>query len=354
MSEVATIEWLDAPLKTPDPDARKAAEARQATLTKPSGALGRLEDIAIHLAALQNSVYPSIERVNITVFVGDHGVAAEGVSAFPQTVTAEMLRNFSRGGAAINVAACAVGAGLEVVNLGTAHNTGPLNRVRECALGPGTANMARAPAMTEQQLANALTAGRDAAKRASSEGADLFIGGEMGIANTTAATALACSLLNAPPSLLAGPGTGLDGTGVGHKAQVVQRALELHSSHITSPLEALRRVGGFEIAALAGAYIASACLGQPVLVDGFISSAAALTAVRLRPGVEDWLLFSHTSAEPGHRILLEALAVHTLLDLDMRLGEGTGAAVAVPLLRMACALHKDMATFAEARVSEKL
>lgn len=353
MKEVATIEWLDAPLKIPDTDAHKAAEARQAILTKPPGALGRLEHIAIRLAALQGSARPSVERVHITVFVGDHGVAAEGVSAFPQAVTADMAKNFARGGAAINVAARAIGAGLEVVNLGTAHDIGALDGVKEYSLGPGTANITREPAMTEQQLANALAAGRDAAERARFDGANLFIGGEMGIANTTAATALACALLGAAPSLLTGPGTGLDRAGVVHKAQVIERALELHNSHITSPLEALRRVGGFEIAALAGAYIASACLGQPVLVDGFISSVAALAAARLRPGVEDWLLFSHTSAEPGNRTVLEALAAQTLLDLDMRLGEGTGAAVAVPLLRMACALHKDMATFAEAQVSEK-
>jgi nicotinate-nucleotide--dimethylbenzimidazole phosphoribosyltransferase len=352
--KTAFFEWLSEPVPTPDANARKAAEARQAMLTKPPGALGALEHIAIELAALQGTALPHVERVYITIFVGDHGVADEGVSAFPQAVTVEMVKNFARGGAAINAAARAIDGELEVINLGTAHDTGPLDNVTDYALAPGTANFTREPAMTEQQLASAMTAGQQAAERARLAGADVFIGGEMGIANTTAATALACTLLATAPSRLAGPGTGLDGAGVAHKAQVIQRALELHISHIDSPLEAMRRVGGFEIAALAGAYIACAHRQQAVLVDGFISSVAALAAVRLRPGVERWLLYSHASAEPGHRIILDALGAQPLLDLDMRLGEGSGAAVAVPILRMACALHNEMATFSEAGVTEKL
>jgi nicotinate-nucleotide--dimethylbenzimidazole phosphoribosyltransferase len=351
MNEVATIEWLNIPAARPDSDARRAAEARQAQLTKPAGALGRLEDIAIRLAALQGTEQPCVDRVHVTVFAGDHGVAAEGVSAFPQAVTAEMVKNFARGGAAISVAARTLGASLEVINLGTAHATGPLDGVKHYNLGPGTANFTAEPAMTVHQLANALAAGRHAVERARLAGNQLFIGGEMGIANTTAATALICALLDANPEQLAGPGTGLDRAGIAHKARVIQRALDLHDSYIDPPLEALRRLGGFEIAALTGAYIACAHLGLPVLVDGFISSAAALAAVRLCPGCQDWLLFAHTSAEPGHRTILAALDARPLLDLGMRLGEGSGAAVAVPLLRMACALHNGMATFAEAQVS---
>lgn len=352
-NEAVSIDWLNTPAAVLDAHAREAAIARQNVLTKPPGALGRLEEIAIRLAALQGTGQPNIEYVHITVFAGDHGVAAEGVSAFPQAVTAEMVKNFACGGAAICVAARALGAQLEVINLGTVLDTGPVEGVKHYALGPGTANFTREPAMTEHQLACALAAGRHAAERARLTDAQLFIGGEMGIGNTTAATALACALLDAPPVSLTGPGTGLDPQGVMRKTAVVCRALERHSRHHGTPLEALRRLGGFEIAALTGSYIACAHIGLPVLVDGFISSVAALAAARLCPGAGDWLLFSHASPEPGHRTVLEALDARPLLDLGMRLGEGSGAAVAVPLLRMACALHNGMATFSEAGVTER-
>lgn len=347
------IEWLTMPAARADAGAREAAKARQSRLTKPPGALGRLEDVAIHLAALQGTEQPCVDRVHITVFAGDHGVAAEGISAFPQAVTAEMVKNFAGGGAAISVAARALGASLEVINLGTAFDPGPLEGVKSYHLGPGTANFSCEAAMSEHQLAGALGAGRLAAESAQLNGAQLFIGGEMGIGNTTAAAALACALLDALPQQLAGPGTGLDGHGVAHKSEVIRRALAYHSRHHDIPLEALRRLGGFEIAALVGSYIACAHIGLPVLVDGFISTVAALAATRLCPGTEHWLLYSHTSAEPGHRLVLDALKARPLLDLGMRLGEGSGAAVAVPLVRMACMLHNDMATFAEASVSEK-
>ena len=207
--------------------------------------------------------------------------------------------------------------------------------------------------MSAEQCAAALQAGRDAALRAKQQGAQIFIGGEMGIANTTSASAIACALLSAAPESLAGPGTGLDSAGVTHKAQVIARALGLHRATADQPLEVLRRLGGFEIAGLAGAYIAAAQNGLPVLVDGFISSVAALVAVRINPAVHTWLLFAHTSAEPGHQRVLAALEAQPLLQLGMRLGEGSGAAVAVPLLQLACALHRGMATFAEAGVSEQ-
>ncbi|MHB8741565.1 MAG: nicotinate-nucleotide--dimethylbenzimidazole phosphoribosyltransferase [Sulfuricaulis sp.] len=346
-----TMDWLNVPVAAPNETMRRKAEARQQILTKPPGALGRLEALAIQLAALQNTSQPNVEHVHIAVFAGDHGVAAERVSAFPQAVTGEMVRNFAHGGAAISVLARALNATLEVINLGTVNNPGPLEGVKEYRLGPGTANFTQAPAMDESQLARALAAGRHAAERARLAKIQLFIGGEMGIANTTAATALACALLGLAPDRLVGPGTGLDTAGIARKSKVIQRALDLHSAHLGSPIEALRRVGGFEIAALAGAYIACAQMGIPVLVDGFISSSAALAAMRLRPGAENWLLFSHASAEPGHRLILEAFGAQPLLSLGMRLGEGSGAATAVPILRMACALHNEMATFSEAAVS---
>jgi nicotinate-nucleotide--dimethylbenzimidazole phosphoribosyltransferase len=346
-------EWLNfapAPLhKT----ARAAAIERQRNLTKPPGALGRLESAAIQLAAQQGRERPELERIHITVFAADHGVAVEGVSAFPQSVTAQMIANFARDGAAISVLARTLGASLEVINLGTVHDPGPLPKVLNLQLGQGTENICQGAAMDEVQLGRAMHAGRQGAERAKLAKAELFIGGEMGIGNTTAAAALACALLQAEPEAIAGPGTGLDSAGVWRKIEVIHRALALHHDVGSAPLEGLRRLGGFEIAALTGAYMACAHMGLPVLVDGFICSVAALMAERLCPGAVEWMLFSHTSAEPGHLTVLQALEVEPLLDLGMRLGEGSGAASAVPLLRLACTLHNEMATFAEAGVAEK-
>ncbi len=341
--------WFNEPIPAPDAATLTAARERQAQLTKPPGSLGRLEEMGITLAAMQNTQQPRVEQIWITVFAGDHGVVAEGVSAFPQVVTAEMVRNFARGGAAISVLAQEWGARLEIVNVGTVQPMEDLPGVMHLRIGPGTANFVHEPAMTVDQLQEALAAGRHAADRAAINGAHLFIGGEMGIGNTTSATAVACSLLGRPAAHLAGPGTGLDVAGVQRKALVIERALAKQRSD--QPLEALQRLGGFEIAALTGAYLRCGQLGLPALVDGFITTVAALVAVRLRPELAAWLFYAHCSAEPGHRRLLEALDVQPLLDLGMRLGEGSGAAVAVPVLRAAAALHARMATFAEAGVS---
>lgn len=345
--------WLDTPSASLHDEARWAAEARQSQLTKPPGALGQLEALAIRLATMQGSAQPRAGTIHIAVFAADHGVAAEGVSAFPQAVTGEMVKNFAVGGAAISVLARHLGASLEVVNLGTVNDPGPLPGVVREIIAPSSANLAQEAAMSHEQLGRALEAGRASVERACKENADLYIGGEMGIANTTAAAALACALLDEAPERLAGPGTGLDAAGVSRKAEVIRRALALHCGHLADPREALRRLGGFEIAALTGAYLAAAQAGLAVLVDGFIASTAALAAVRIRPDAGGWLLFSHASAEPGHRRILQALAATPLLDVGMRLGEGSGAAVAVPLLRLACALHNEMATFAEAGVSKQ-
>lgn len=351
--DAAEFAWLCGPAARPSESHRQEALARQAQLTKPPGALGELERLAVHLAALQGTARPSLERVRIVVFAADHGVAEEGVSAFPQAVTVEMVRNFARGGAAISVLARALGATLEVINVGTVSDPGPLPGVLDQRIAPGTANFRRAPAMTAAQLAAALKAGAQAAERARQDGVQLFIGGEMGIANTTSAAAVACALLGLPGAALAGPGTGLDDAGVKRKAAVIDDALALHRASLADPLAALRCLGGFEIAALAGAYVRCAQLGVPVLVDGFIASVAALCARRLCPGVEPWFFYGHNSAEPGHKQVIAALGARPLLHLGLRLGEGSGAAAAVPLLRLACALHNEMATFAEAGVSEK-
>ncbi|TWI14139.1 nicotinate-nucleotide--dimethylbenzimidazole phosphoribosyltransferase [Aerolutibacter ruishenii] len=364
-----TLHWLEAACATPDSTFIDAARARQGQLTKPLGSLGGLETIAIQLAGLQRSQAPNLDRVWISVFAGDHGVAAEGISAFPQAVTGEMVRNFANGGAAISVLARELGATLDVVTLGTVNDPGEIAGVTRRIIAPATGNVCEGPAMTAAQLDAALAVGAASVAQAAATGAQLFIGGEMGIGNTTAATALACALLDAGPDELAGAGTGLGSAGIAHKAAVVTRALALHrgpdvevdadvvadtriNADAVVAREYLRRLGGFEIAALTGAFVAAAQAGVPVLVDGFITTAAALAAVRINPGVRPWLLFGHRSHERGHARLLQALDARPLLDLGLRLGEASGAAAAVPLLRLACALHNRMATFDQAGVSK--
>ncbi|MET0102281.1 MAG: nicotinate-nucleotide--dimethylbenzimidazole phosphoribosyltransferase [Sedimenticola sp.] len=343
-------DWLTRPIKRPDDEMRALAAGRQQQLTKPPGSLGRLEQAAIDLSALQGRERPSLEKVQIAVFAADHGVAASGVSAFPQEVTVQMVANFANGGAAISVLAGSLGATLEVIDVGTAVDPGEMPGVISHRAGPGTANLHQQDAMTAEQLDVALNAGRAAAGRARE--ADLFIGGDMGIANTTASAAIGCALLQTNPIILAGPGTGLDKAGVSHKADVIGQALQRYQGLHEQPIEAVRCVGGFEIAALAGAFLACGQQGTPVLIDGYIATAAALVAVRQQPALREWLIFSHRSAEPGHSAMLQALDAEPLLDLSMRLGEGSGAATAVPLLRLACDLHNGMATFADAGVSE--
>lgn len=345
-----SLDWLSAPCAQPDVERAEAARSHQLQLTKPPGSLGTLEAVAIQLAALQRSPKPAVDRVWISVFAADHGVAEEGVSAFPQVVTGEMVRNFATGGAAISVLARSLDAKLDVVNLGTVNDPGDIPGVRRAIIAPCTANFCKGPAMTEAQLDAALTIGAQSVRDALKSEAQLFIGGEMGIANTTAAAALASALLDEPPSSLAGAGTGLNAAGIQHKVSVLERALARHVT-ATTALEQLRCLGGFELAALVGAYIAAAQAGLPVLVDGFISTAAALAAVSIQPDVRPWLLFSHRSKEHGHARLLMALNAEPLVDLGLRLGEASGAAAVVPLLRLACALHNGMATFEQAGVS---
>ncbi|MDH5301293.1 MAG: nicotinate-nucleotide--dimethylbenzimidazole phosphoribosyltransferase [Gammaproteobacteria bacterium] len=345
--------WFEQSVASVDVGAQQRASERQGTLTKPPGSLGRLESLAIQLAGLQGRELPQIDGVYIGVFAGDHGVADEGVSAFPQVVTGEMVKNFARGGAAISVMARMHQARLEVFNCGTVGELAPMDGVLDRRVAAGTQNLARQAAMSEAQLQQALAIGQEAVTRAKQNGANVFIAGEMGIANTTAATAVACALLSKPAAQIVGPGTGIDAAGVAHKAQVIEQALALHSLAANAPLEALRCVGGFEIAAMTGAYIAAAQQGMTIVVDGFIASASALLACRINAGVRDWMVFAHASAEPGHVAMMNALDAKPLLDLGMRLGEGSGAAVAVSLLQAACALHGQMATFAQAGVSEK-
>jgi nicotinate-nucleotide--dimethylbenzimidazole phosphoribosyltransferase len=330
------------------------ATQRQNELTKPPGSLGRLETVAIQLAGLQGTDTPALERIQISIFAGDHGICEEGVSAFPQAVTGQMIANFANGGAAISVLARSLGAELEVINLGTVADA-PLDLpgVIDARIAPCTRNFVEADAMTSDQLCAALTHGDAAAQRAADADCQLFIGGEMGIGNTASATALACALMTKNPMKLTGPGTGLTVAGVRHKAEVIIRALQRHDNDDDGhdAMALLKAFGGFEIAALAGAIAGCAARAIPVLIDGYIVSVAALIAVSHQPGIRPWLLFAHCSAEPGHQAILSALNAEPLLNLGMRLGEGSGAAAAVPLLRVACELHNQMASFADAGVS---
>ena len=347
------MNWINIPPASPSNQCKFEAEIRQQDLTKPVGSLGELENIAITLAALQKKSSPSCTNIHITIFAADHGVAEENVSAFPQSVTGEMIRNFSHGGAAISVLARELNASLEVINLGTVTELEPLENVKDCRLGNGTNNFTKFPAMNDQQVWNAIHAGRQAAERAKLEGADIFIGGEMGIGNTTSATALASVLLDKPIEQLVGPGTGINEAQIAHKISIIKKAIALHKNEMKEPIDVLSRLGGFEIAALAGSYLSCAKIGMPVLIDGFISSTAALVAEKLSPGSKQWFLYSHQSAEPGHKLILNSLDAKSLLNIGMRLGEASGAAATVPFIRLACALHNKMATFSQADVAKK-
>ena len=344
--------WIFDSVQSVDESARQQAIERQKQLTKPLGALGKLESIAISLAAMQAKP-PQVNRPFICVFAADHGIANSGVSAFPQEVTAQMVANFASGGAAISVLAKALLAPFEIVNLGTIKATDYAG-VQNEIISAGTANMLESEAMTQDQCARALQIGKKYLENAQESACDLFIGGDMGIGNTTAATALAASISGVAVVDLTGSGTGLDAQGVGYKVTIIQRVLAKHFAENLSPQVLLQRMGGFEIAALVGSYLRAAQLGVAILVDGFICTAAAMVAVAISPKSRHWMLFSHSSAEPGHKRMLAHLNAEPILDLRMRLGEGSGAAVCVPLLQLACKLHCEMATFAEAAVAGKV
>lgn len=344
------IESLSAPVRLLDSGKASQALQRQNTLTKPNGSLGLLETMAIKLAAMQSTDTPAVDRVVISIFAADHGIAAEGVSAYPQAVTGEMVRNFLNGGAAINVIARQLNASLEVIDAGIAVAI-PNRDLIISRAGASTANFLQQAAMQKDQLNLALASGQEAVNRALRNRCELFVGGEMGIANTTSASTIACALLEETPDQLVGPGTGLNEDGIRHKKKVVQQALDLHQLNPADPIRILQYIGGFEIAALTSAFIHCAQHGLPVLIDGFICSVAALLAAKINPGSENWFIYAHKSHEPGHQAVLKALNADPILDLSMRLGEASGAGVTVPLLRMACALHNGMATFEQAQVS---
>ncbi|MDT8880791.1 nicotinate-nucleotide--dimethylbenzimidazole phosphoribosyltransferase [Halomonas saccharevitans] len=322
------------------------------TLTKPPGSLGRLEDLAVTLAGLTGEDFPGVTPPAVVVFAADHGVAEEGVSAFPQAVTAQMVANFVAGGAAINVFSRRIGARLEVVDVGVASEL-PAHGIVRDRVRPGTANLAREDAMSRDEALAAIAVGRRAARRVQAAGCRCLIAGEMGIANTTASSAMLAALTGAPVSELVGAGTGVAGDTLAHKRAVIEAALLERAPDRDDPLEVLARLGGLEIAAMAGAFLEAASHRLPILVDGFIATVAALTACRLEPALRPYLIFGHRSHEPGHRLALEALGAEPLLDLALRLGEGSGAVLAFPLLEATTAMLAEMATFATAGVDDR-
>lgn len=346
--------WYQQAAHSPNESVRNEALARQNQLTKPQGSLGRLEEVAVQLAALQGQVRPQLRQPYMVVFAGDHGVVQQGVSSFPQSVTIAMLANFVQGGAAVSVLCQQHGISLKVVNCGTATPCPDFPKVVQAPVMAGTMDFSVQAAMTEAQALQALAIGQAQVDELAQAGCDLFLGGEMGIGNTSSASCLSALLLRQEVASLVGPGTGVQGEALSHKVQVLERALARAKPLALTSFQALVQVGGLEIAALAGAYVRAAQRGMAVLVDGFISSSAALLAVQLNPSVRPWLLFAHQSAEPGHKALLAALDAKPLLHLEMHLGEGSGAATAYALLQAALAVHNRMATFAEAGVANKV
>jgi nicotinate-nucleotide--dimethylbenzimidazole phosphoribosyltransferase len=346
---IASIEPLDE-------SAERAAARRLDTLTKPLGSLGYLEEVVRRYAMIRHDPEAHSGKAALLVFVADHGVAQEGVSAYPAEVTAQMLRNFANGGAAISVLARHYGYHLKVVDMGVAADTSAegLAEVIYRRIGPGTRNFMREQAMTTAQAQQAVETGISLVKETAAAGCTLVGIGEMGIANSTCAAALLCALSGADPALMAGRGTGLDDAGLARKVEVISASLRRHQRSFGDGLQMLAALGGFEIAAMAGVCLGAAACRVPVVVDGFIATAAAAVADRIFPGLTARSFFSHRSAEGGHRIALEHLRVRPLLDLDMRLGEGTGAALAISIIQAALALFHQMATFDSAGVAEKL
>jgi nicotinate-nucleotide--dimethylbenzimidazole phosphoribosyltransferase len=339
-----------------DNEAAWAADARLDSLTKPPGSLGRLEELVRRYAAIRHDESVKPGRGAIAVFVADHGVADEGVSAFPQAVTVEMLRNIAAGGAAISVLARRFGYALKVVDVGVKVDTSskPLAGVTYRRVAAGTRNFLDGPAMTPDETAQALEIGIEIARELADSGATLIGIGEMGIANSTPAAAILCALTGIAPESMVGRGTGLDDAGMRRKTEVVMRALEIHRAAFASGESLLAALGGFEIAAMAGICIGGAASRVPVVVDGFIATAAAAAAEKIHPGLFDHLFFSHRSAEGGHALALEHFKLRPIVDLDLRLGEGTGSALAMNLIECALDLLNNMATFESADISGKI
>ena len=336
-----------------DPEIGPKLQRRLDFLTKPPGSLGRIEELALWYGSARGEIKPVLGKKAVAVFAADHGIAAEGVSAYPKEVTAQMVYNFLRGGAAINAIARQIGADVVVVDIGVDHDFQPVSGLRIRKVAKGTANMISGPAMSREEALKAVSEGIVLAQELGQKGGDLIATGEMGIGNTTPSSAIASVLTGHPVSGVTGRGTGLDDPRMLAKIEKIEAAIRINHPDPADPLDVLAKVGGFEIAALTGLILGAASQRIPVVLDGFISGAAALVAVRLSPRVLNYLLASHQSVEPGHRLILENLGLHPLLDLNLRLGEGTGAVLGMGFVETSVRILSEMATFDEAGVSGK-
>ena len=337
----------------PDHKLMEATQLRLDNLTKPLGSLGRLEELAKQIAGITGKESPELKNKVIFIFASDHGVTEEGVSAFPKEVTAQMVYNFLNGGAGINVLANHVGARVMVADVGVCVDLKPDPRLAVRKVNYGTKNMAKSAAMTREEAVKAIETGIDLFNAELKNGIDIAGTGEMGIGNTTAASAITASFTKKPVEEITGRGAGLDDKGLQKKIEIIKKVLALNKPDVSDPIDVLAKVGGFEIGGLAGVILAAASNKVPVVIDGFISGAAALVAYHIEPKVKDYMVAAHCSVESGHKIILDYLGLKPLLDLDLRLGEGTGGALGIGLADAAVKILTQMATFKSANVSEK-
>lgn len=338
-----------------DQEAITQAQRRLDSLTKPLGSLGMLEEIARQVAGITGQARPALIRKKTSILMAaDHGVVAEGVSAYPQEVTAQMVANFSRGGAGMNVLARHVGAEMVIVDIGVVADLPQVPGLLHRKVARGTANIAAGPAMTPEQARQAVEVGIEVAEEAIDRGTDLLGIGEMGIGNTTPSSAIIAAYSGLPVADVVGGGSGIDASRRQKKITAIEKALQVNRPDLTDPLDVLSKLGGLEIAGMLGVILAGAAHRVPVIIDGFISGAAVLVAVRLKPDLRDYLIASHLSEEPGHRIMLELVGLKPMLHMNMRLGEGTGAALAMPIIEAALKVINEMATFDDAGVAGAL
>jgi nicotinate-nucleotide--dimethylbenzimidazole phosphoribosyltransferase len=340
-------------IKPLNKEAMNSARARQDTLTKPLGSLGRLEDLSVQIAGIQGKPLPVIKNKAVIVMAADHGVVARGTSAYPQDVTPQMVLNFLHGGAGINVISRHIGARVIIVDMGVAGSLAPQKGLVSHRVANGTKDMSQGPAATLEEATRAIETGIEVVTSEIKQGLDIVGTGDMGIGNTTASSAICAVMTGKTPAEVTGRGTGLDDKQLKHKIEVINQSLAVNKPDPSKPLEVLAKVGGFEIGGLAGVMLGAAANGIPVVIDGFISGAAALIAVGLCPQAKDYMIAAHVSVEPGHKFLLHHLGLKPLLDLNLRLGEGTGAALGISLAEASVKVLSEMATFAEAGVSEK-
>lgn len=340
-------------IKPLDKKAMAAAQARQDLLTKPQGSLGMLEEISIRLAGIQGKDLPQIKNKVIIIMAGDHGVVAEKVGNWPQEVTTQMVTNFLSGGAGINVLTRHIGARVVIVDMGIASDLPSSSKLISRKIARGTQNIARGPAMTYEQAIRSIETGIEIVNDEIDRGLDIVGTGDMGIGNTTPSSAICAVITGNSPAQVTGRGTGITKVQLEHKTAVIEQAINVNRPERSDPVDVLAKVGGFEIGGLAGVMLGGAARSVPIVIDGFISGAAALIAVSLAPNLKDYLFAAHVSAEKGHRILLRHLGLTPLLDLNMRLGEGTGAALAIYLAEASVKILSEMATFGEAGVSER-